>query len=292
MTKKRKIIFITVFLCVLLAVGAAVGSYLYANRFDAGEYVQAVLDTSYKNETDQYVEITGITEESAAKIFADNLDATMEGFETSDMPEEMLPKYRELFGELAKKVSYTVDKPKKQEDSGPGEYTVDVTVKPITLFTDTYETFQTRAKEYAQQVTDSVMDGGEMPTDEEMQGQIYQIYYDVLKERIDSGMLYGGARNVTLHVTKKGSREFIIDEEDMDELDSMLIESMDAGEPDEEEVSEESQESSAVPEESEESQEGSAVPEESEESQEGSAVPEESEESQEGSAGTDESAGE
>ena len=66
-----------------------------------------------------------------------------------------------------------------------------------------------------------------MPTDEEMQNRIYQIYYDVLKERVDSGMLYGGARNITLHVTKEGSREFIIDQNDMDKLDSMLIESVD-----------------------------------------------------------------
>ena len=224
MTKKKKITLIIVILAVIIAAGAFAGIYLYINRFDAGEYVQAVLDTSYKNETDQYVEITGITQENAEKIFEDNLDATMEGFESSEMPEEMLPKYRELFGEIAGKVSYTIGEPEKQED---GTYTVPVIVKPITLFTDTYETFQTRAQEYAQEVTDSVMNGGEMPTDEEMQNRIYQIYYDVLKERVDSGMLYGGARNITLHVTKEGSREFIIDQDDMDKLDSTLIESVD-----------------------------------------------------------------
>ena len=226
MTKKKKIILITVILAVIIAAGASAGIYLYINRFDAGEYVQAVLDTSYKNKTDQYVEITGISKEKAEKIFEDNLDATMAGFESSEMPEEMLPKYRELFAEIAGKVSYTIGEPEKQED---GTYTVPVIIKPITLFTDTYKTFQTRAQEYAQEVTDSVMNGGEMPTDEEMQGQIYQIYYDVLKERVDSGMLYGGARNAALHVTKEGSREFTIDQGDMDKLDSMLIESVDNG---------------------------------------------------------------
>ena len=227
MTKKKKIILITVILAVILAAGTFAAIYLYINRFDASEYVQAVLDTSYKNETDQYVEITGISNKEAEKIFEDNLDATMAGFESSQMPEEMLPKYRELFGELAGKVSYTIGEPEKQED---GTYTVPVIIKPITLFTDTYETFQTRAQEYAQEVTDSVMNGGEMPADEEMQSQIYQIYYDVLKERVDSGMLYGGARNTTLQVTKEGNREFTIDQEDMDKLDSMLIESVDNGE--------------------------------------------------------------
>lgn len=220
LSKKKRII-ITVTIAVILVLGAAVGGWLYVNRFDAGEYVQAVLDTSYKNETDQYVEITGIPKEEAEKIFENNLNATMAGFEDSEMPEELRPQYRELFGEIAGKVSYTVGESKREKD---GSYTVTVMIKPITLFPDTYELFQTRAQEYASQVTDSVMNGAEMPSDEEMQSQIYQIYYDVLKERVDSGMLYGGAREVTLHVTKEGSREFTINQEDMDALDSALIE--------------------------------------------------------------------
>ena len=227
MTKKKKIILIMVILAVFLAAGASVGVYLYINRFDAGEYVQAVLDVSYKNKTDQYVEITGISEKEAEKLFEDNLDATMEGFENSQMPEEMTTKYRELFRDIAGRVSYTIGETQKQKND---TYEVSVIIKPITLFSDTYDTFQTRAQEYAQEVTDSVMNGEKMPEDEEMQEHIYEIYYDVLKERVDSGMLYGGARNVTLHVTKEGSRSFVIDQEDMDKLDSMLIESVDAGE--------------------------------------------------------------
>ena len=57
-----------------------------------------------------------------------------------------------------------------------------------------------------------------------MQNQIYQIYYDVLKSHVDSGMLYGEAEDVVLRVKKEGSREFTIDQDDMDKLDSMLIE--------------------------------------------------------------------
>ena len=216
---KRKIIVLAAVLTIVAAL-AAVGAWLYFNRFDAGEYVQAVLDVSYKNETELYVEITGVSQEKAQKIFEDNLDATMTGFESSDMPEDLQPKYRELIGTIAKKTSYTVDEPVRQKD---GTYEVAVTVKPITLFTDTYADFQVRAEDYAAQITDSVMQGAEMPTEEEMQNQIYQIYYDVLKEMVDSGMLYGRAEEVTLHVTKESSRSFTIDEEDMDRLDGMLI---------------------------------------------------------------------
>ena len=83
---KRRIILIAAVIAVLAAAAAA-GASLYMNRFDAGEYVQAVLDVSYKNKTDKYVEITGVSEKEAEKIFEDNLDATMKGFETSDMPD-------------------------------------------------------------------------------------------------------------------------------------------------------------------------------------------------------------
>ena len=209
MTKKR-IILIAAVLAVLIT-AAVIGTNMYRNRFDAGEYVRAVLDVSYKNKTEQYVEITGTPEDEAEQIFENNLDATMAGFETSDMPEELLPQYRELFAELAKKVSYTVGEPVKEED---GVYEVLVKVKPITL---------KKAQEYAEQVTDSVMNGGEMPSDEEMQKEIYQIYYDVLKEKMDSGMLYGEAKNITLEVKKDGSSEFTISQEDMDRLDALLI---------------------------------------------------------------------
>lgn len=217
---KRKIILVAGLLTLLAAVGI-VAAWLYSERFDAGEYVRAVLDVSYKNDTQLYVEITGTTENDANRIFEDNLEHTMAGFEASDMPRELLPQYQELIRDIAAQVSYTVGDPEKNED---GTYSVPVKVKPVTLFPDTYSTFQTRAEEYASQITDSVMSGADMPTDEEMQDQIYQIYYEVLRDRLDSGMLYGGARDITLRVTKTGSRTFEINEDDMDKLDSLLIE--------------------------------------------------------------------
>lgn len=221
-SRQRKRI-ITAAVLAVIALCAAVGVYLYLDRFDAGEYVKAMLDVSYKDETALYMEITGATEEAAGSVFEDNLDATMEGFEASDMPEKMQPEYRELFGEIAKRVSYTVGEPVRQED---GTYAVEVKVKPITLFPDTYASFQLMAQDYADQVTESVMQGGEMPSDEEMRNEIYQIYYNVLKDQADAGMLYGEAQEITLHVTKEGFREFLIDREDMDSLDGMLIESV------------------------------------------------------------------
>ncbi|HIY30095.1 MAG TPA: hypothetical protein H9732_04235 [Candidatus Mediterraneibacter avicola] len=221
MTKKKKIIIICIAVLAVTAAGLAAGFYAYINRYDAGDYVQAVLDVSYKGKTGAYVEMTGVSEEEAKAVFEDNLDATMEGFDASDMPEELRPQYRELFGELAESVNYTVGEPERQEGGG---YTVNVKVKPVTLFSDTYDTFQQKAQEYADQITDSVMQGGEMPTEEEMQKQVYQIYYDVLREALDKGSLYGEVKDVFVRVKKTGLTSFEANEEDMDFLDSLLIE--------------------------------------------------------------------
>ena len=206
---------------VILAAAAAAGICLYLNRFDPEAYVQAVLDVSYKKQTEEYEEITGVPEDEAEAVFEENLDAAMAEFESSPMPEELRPQYRELFGEIAMQVSYTVGETQKEEG---GSYAVQVMVKPLTLFADTYDAFQQRAEEYAGQVTDSVMQGGEMPSDEEMQSQVYQIYYDVLSEALDAGLLYGEAQETVLHVRKNEDGEYEIDAEDMKTLDGLLIE--------------------------------------------------------------------
>ena len=74
--KREKKYFIIAIVVFVLAVTAAAVIYCYINRFDPQEYVQAFLDVSYKQETEQYRELTGITEKEAKKIFEDNLDKT------------------------------------------------------------------------------------------------------------------------------------------------------------------------------------------------------------------------
>lgn len=216
---KKKILITAAAVLIAAAVAAAV--FWYINRFDASDYVQAVLDVSYKKNTDMYVKITGISEDEAGKIFDDNLDKTMEEFQSLEMPDDLMPLFEEMFEELAMRVNYTVG---ESEKNGQGEYIVPVNIKPVTLFSDTYETFRSRAEEYAGQITESVMQGADMPSEEEMQEEICRLYYQVLRERLDSGMLYGGVRTVNVNVSREGIRGFEIYQEDLDKVDSMLIE--------------------------------------------------------------------
>lgn len=188
--------------------------------FDACAYMQAILDVSYRNETEDYMELTGATQEDADKIFQNNLDATMHEFHTAELSEELEESYRSLFEKTVKQVKYTVGEAAEGEGDG---YTIDVSVEPILLFDNTYEEFQKKAEEYAAEISNNVMKGEEMPSDEEIQNQIYQTYYEVLTEELDAGLTYGEAKNITVHINKTEEGIYEIPEKDLRTLDQAMI---------------------------------------------------------------------
>lgn len=188
--------------------------------FDASGYTKAVLDVSYKNEIAQYVQLTGESKEEAEKIFTKNMDVTMEAFQAMDFPEDLENQFRELFENLAKNVRYTVGEAVEDKD---GNFTVDVSIEPITIFNDTYETFQNQAKEYATKVANDVMNGAEVPSDEDMQNNVYEIYYNILKSTVDEGIKYGAPETITVHVNKGSENVYEIPKEDMVTLDERMI---------------------------------------------------------------------
>lgn len=219
MQEKKKWI-IGIILAVLV-IGTAAVCYYLVNQFDAQSYVQAVLDASYKKKTKEYVEITGVSQKEAKQLFEEKLNLSMENFEASTMSEEMTEKYRELFKSLAENVNYTVGDAEKEKK---GCYNVTVSVKPLTLFQDTYDTFHEKAKEYAVTVSNSVMQGEDMPSDEEMKNQVYEIYYEVLSESMEAGLNYGEERTLQLKVEKNNKGQYEINQKNLQELDSLLIE--------------------------------------------------------------------
>lgn len=205
----------------VLVIGTAAVCYYLVNWFDAQAYVQAVLDASYKQKTKDYMEITGVSQKEAKQLFEEKLDLSMANFEASAMSEEMTEKYRGLLKNLAENVNYTVQEAEKEET---GCYNVTVTVKPLTLFQDTYETFHEKAKEYAVTVSNNVMQGEDMPSDEEMKNQVYEIYYEVLMESMEAGLNYGEERTLQLKIEKNDKGQYEINQKNLQELDRLLIE--------------------------------------------------------------------
>lgn len=187
---------------------------------DPVAYTQAILDVSYKNKTEQYIELTGAAQEDAEQIFEHNLETTSRIYKSAELTETLENNYSMLFKDIIMQVRYTVGEATKSED---GNYTVEVSVEPMTLFDDTYETFREKSAEYARGVTNSVMNGAAMPSEEEMKQAVYQIYYDILKEELDAGLKYGPAQTVQIHVNKTEEGTYEIPAEDIQMLDTKLI---------------------------------------------------------------------
>ena len=162
---------------ILLIIG---GIAVYQNRFEPAAFTQAVLDASYKNITDGYMKQTGADQETADAVFEKNIETAMAQFTTAKLSDELTVEYRNLFAQIVKQVNYKVGEAVKEKD---GSYAVVVTVRPILLFTDIYEIFRAKAQEYAETVSNRVMAGERMPTEQEMEMQLYQLYYEILKEK-------------------------------------------------------------------------------------------------------------
>lgn len=205
---------------VLTSAAAAICICSCIRIIDPVAYTQAILDVSYKNKTEQYMELTGASQEDAERIFENNLDTTSRIYKNAELTETLENNYSLLFKNIIMRVRYTVGEASKTEE---GNYTVEVSVEPMTLFDDTYDTFREKSAEYARSITNDVMNGAAMPSEEEMKQAVYQIYYDILKEELDAGLKYEEAQTIVIHVNKTEEGTYEIPVEDIQLLDTKLI---------------------------------------------------------------------
>lgn len=212
---KRKGIVAVLLLSMVLALLGGCGK-----KFDASGYTKAVLDVCYKNETEQYIKLTNSTKEEAEAVFTDNMDSLMEGFSELNLSEDLEGKYKEFFEDIAKGVKYSVGEAVEDKE---GNFTVEVTVEPITNLKDTYDEFMAQSEEYSVQVSNDVMNGGEIPSEEDMMNHVFEIYYNILRESLDAGVNYGEAQTITMHVNKGDDNVYEIPEADLSALDELTI---------------------------------------------------------------------
>ena len=65
----------------------------------------------------------------------------------------------------------------------------------------------------------------EIPSEEEMQGQVYQIYYDVLNEALQEGIRYGDKKKLEAPCRKRERTEHMRSgKKDRRKLDQLLVE--------------------------------------------------------------------
>ena len=180
---------------------------------DAKEYVQAVLDASYKGEFDSYMELTDSTEEEARSMYEGNVDATMAtvGFEEMGISEDMQADYRQLFLDLAKQAKYTLGEATEIENG----YEIEVTIEPFIGMNDL-------ENELTNILMQDLAAAAEIPTEEELNQMTMQTLYDLLSEKVASPE-YGEAQTMTVRVTADSDNVYSIPEEDTTALDSAMF---------------------------------------------------------------------
>lgn len=129
------IIFFAVFLT-----GCGPLSSILAQDFDASKYVKGILDCTYLGEYTDYMEITDATEEEAVQSYETGLEVEAgffanyfgfsDYFSSEQMDSQLLTDLIDFYRDAYSHSSYEV-KDAIKSDSG---YTVEVTIRPIDLF--------------------------------------------------------------------------------------------------------------------------------------------------------------
>lgn len=185
MKTKIKVIVICAVLCSMLA---ACGK-----KLDAQDYLQAMLDLSYKGDSTGYVEMELGTTEEAAALFERGIDSEMSFFkEKLNMSEELEADFRSLFKEIYGKANYTVGDAKEQED---GSYVVEITYERLKVFEPALISYNERIASLPE--TWAAMET--TPTQEEMLEDMTEILRDALRESIESAA-YGEQKTTTIRI--------------------------------------------------------------------------------------------
>lgn len=184
----------------LLSAVMMVSMVACAGKFDAAKYVQSCMDLLTKGETEDYVEMTGRTEEQAQDDYESNIESMvsmMDGFGLSDAT---LDGYRQLYKDLYAKSKYEVKGAEKMD--GEDGYVVTVEIQQMTgVFNGLTDELMTAFQE---QATEDM-------TDDELNELIYSLMLEKLQERLDS-IEYKDAQTIEVEVVGENNVYSITDE--------------------------------------------------------------------------------
>lgn len=189
------------------------------SKFDAGKYVQSVLDLTTKGKTTDYEKLTDSTTEEADKLYRDQIDTELSAMgisDTSTLSEDMQAKYEQLVKDILATAKYEIGEVTEKD----GNYTVQVKATQAMITKDLNNKFNEQVQAYQDELTASVNAGGEVPSDAEMEGKVYEIMYNLLNENVQN-ITYGDEQTIEVHVNNK-DKVYSIPDEDYTILDSVL----------------------------------------------------------------------
>lgn len=174
----------------VLVVGAVSGC---ASDKSVRTYLQALLDTSYKNNSDAFVEIKLGTQEDAQALYEQGIDTGVGVFcsrlGVSDAYKE---EFRQVYMDMLGKVRYTVEEAEKQSD---GSYNVTVTYEKMNIFDPALAMHE----ENVAAMMEEWANAAEPPSEEEMVAATYREFKNCM-ETVLAGVQYDEAATMTVRI--------------------------------------------------------------------------------------------
>lgn len=188
MMKKVSVLFVGVLLLSTLAACA---------KFDASAYVKAILDNSYYNDPSGIVEQGIGTEEEAATIYEQGIQAQMDAMLIdTTISDELAEEYRQFYKDLYSKVKYTVGEATEVDEN---TIEVVVTYEKMNIFVNAMEVYQEMLVELVTSWTQVALTGGEVPSDEQMNEELFAVLKDCMVDAL-AEVSYNEPATLTIRV--------------------------------------------------------------------------------------------
>ena len=156
-------------------------------------YLQALLDASYKNDAAIFVDMKLGSEEEAQALYDRGIDTGVGVFCSKlGVADAYRESFRQVYMDMLGKVRYTVDHAEKQSD---GSYVVTVTYEKMNIFKPALERYQ----EAVAALAASWQDAEEPPAEEALAESVYMEFRNSM-ESVLSEVQYDEAATMTVRI--------------------------------------------------------------------------------------------
>jgi hypothetical protein len=182
---------------------------------DISKYLEALLDTSYKNDISGFVDIKLGTEDEARALYNQGIDEGVTAFcDSLSVPEGLDEDFRTLYMNMLKMVKYEVGSAVKQSD---GSYNVTVTYEKMNIFQPTVEIYEENVAEVANDWANSE----ESIDEEEKQRQVILEFKNSMETAM-SQVTYDEPKDMTVRIELVDNK-YTPNMSDVKELEKALL---------------------------------------------------------------------
>lgn len=209
---------------VVIVAAAVIGILCLGLRhdFDAQGYVQAILNQTFKGETEKLADIVAdASEESLYQQYEDGVDSfvTKNLLNNVEADEEVKQKFVELWKDVFKSLKYEV---KQAEKISNEEYAVAVEIEPTDIFLQFVASVETEQQNLNTKVEKGEYSGTKEEIESQMQKEVLESRYNTLKAAYENPQ-YSEKTVVRFRVTSDENHVFSIEEEGITTLVTKLL---------------------------------------------------------------------